>query len=160
MVTYAQPLADVPFLKMGPANVACTCRCVLCWSLLCAAAAGGADLASSAEAAQTLQAVLPAADLTGLADSEINNIQTVQTATAAACGSELTSSTSAAVPAGVVAAGILASLAARLGLGAKDLIKEHSLDGMRFRAFDAEDGSIRSAAVQQVVGWPVSRPGA
>jgi hypothetical protein len=57
-----------------------------------------------------------------------------------------------------VAAGVLASLAARLGLGAKDLIKEHSLDGMRFRAFDAEDGSGRSSAVQQVVGWPLFRP--
>jgi hypothetical protein len=114
--------------------------------------------------------MLPAADLAHSADSAAV-IQTPETAAAATTSDTLAASTTTSsaqdsinaesmqLPASVVAAGAVASLVGRLGLGATDLIQEHSLDGMRFRAFEPQDGQPNTTAVQQVAYWPLFKPG-
>ncbi|KAF6254481.1 hypothetical protein COO60DRAFT_318278 [Scenedesmus sp. NREL 46B-D3] len=153
--THHQQWTKAQMVLLAAIDVA---RCVFCWSVLCAAV-GAADLGSAAEATEAVQAALPAAEpavaagVTTGADSA-----PIQAVEAAVDVSDM-SSTALAVPASAAAAGVAASLAGRLGLGATDLIHEHSLAGMRLAAFDADDGGHNAAAVQQVSGWPLFRPG-
>jgi hypothetical protein len=140
-------------------------RCMFCWSLLCAAAAAAAavgDLGSAAaDTAEVLQAVLPASDLADGAESAVAQSFNPEAAVRTSDAQQQLARSAVPMPAdAAVAAGVLASLAGRLGLGATDLIQEHSLDGMRSRAFGGSDGTPRPAAVQQVAGWPLFTPGA
>uniref|UniRef100_A0A383W6W4 Uncharacterized protein n=1 Tax=Tetradesmus obliquus TaxID=3088 RepID=A0A383W6W4_TETOB len=145
-------------------------RCAFCWSVLCAAVAAG-DVAAAAEAADVLQAALPAGDLAGAAasataaDPATLQVQLLEAAPETADTQQQPQRLAAPLPtAAAAAAGVLASLAGRLGLGATDLISEHSLDGMRFRAFEVKtgrhfEGDNDRQAVQQVSGWPLFQPG-
>lgn len=124
-------------------------RCFFLWGILHHLA--GLDPAAAAAAGDAAAQAVEAARCNVSAETAANPVASTSADATGPAVSPLLAAGSA---------GVLASVAGKLGLGAADLVDQHSLDGMRFRAFDPQTGVHYATMVRRMVSWPLFRPGA